>query len=97
VTNSVFAVIVLLLALSPFTAPFQTCSAGQAIAVAANNDDDGPGSIVAPVVPKTGHTPIAAPLLTSDGYRNSCAPLPPVSVGAKTVQHRPLRSTHLRI
>ena len=92
-----FAIIVLLLALSPFTAPFQTCDARQAIAVAAINHDDDPGSLVAPLVPKTRHTLIAPPALISEGYPTLCVPPAPLSALANGVPHQLLRPTILRI
>jgi hypothetical protein len=59
VIRDALAVIVLLLAMSPFTAPFQTCDGRQRTDVAVASHDDDPGSIVAPLVPKAIHVVVA--------------------------------------
>ena len=96
VLRDLFAIVVLLLAMSPFTAPFQTCDAGQAIAVAAVNHDDDPGSLVPPLVPRASHILIAppAPISAAPGL---WASLVPAGAVANRVQHPPLRPTILRI
>jgi hypothetical protein len=97
VLRDLFAVVVLLLAMSPFTAPFQTCDAGEAIAIAAVNHDDDPGSLVAPLVPKAPHILIAPPAPISEVHQGLCAPLVPSGAFSNRVQHPPLRPTILRI
>ena len=95
--RDLFAVVVLLLAMSPFTAPFQTCDPGHAIAVTAVNHDDDPGSLVAPVVPKAPHMLIAPPALISGAQQGLCASLVRLGPVANGFQHLPLRPTILRI
>ena len=95
--RDLFAVIVLLLATSPFTAPFQTCDAGPAIAIMAVNHDDDPGSLVAPVVPKAPHILVAPPALISGAPQGLCASLAPLGPVANGFHHLPRRPTTLRI
>ena len=95
VLRDLFAIVVLLLAMSPFTAPFQTCDAGQAIAVAAVNHDDDPGSLVPPV-PRAPHILIAPPAAISEAP-GLWAPLVPAGAVTNLVQPPPLRPTILRI
>jgi hypothetical protein len=53
------ALVFLVLAISPFTAPFQTFTAPQPLAVVTH--DNGSGSVVAPLITKTGRLTIAPP------------------------------------
>lgn len=95
--RDLFAIFVLSLAMSPFTAPFQTCDAGRAIAVAAVNHDDDPGSLVAPLVPKAPHLLIVPPAPISSAHQELRAPLVALGPVANGFQHPPLRPTILRI
>jgi hypothetical protein len=56
--NKLCALLLLALAASPFTAPFQTCGESNAtVAVELANEND-PGSLFAPRVTKSGHATI---------------------------------------
>lgn len=48
------ALVFLALAISPFTAPFQTCDDAGATVIAPLNSENDPGSLVAPLVTKPG-------------------------------------------
>ena len=55
------ALVLLGLAVSPFTAPFQTCyEASQAIVAPLTNEDD-PGSLVGPLLTQAGRLTVALP------------------------------------
>lgn len=95
--RDLFAIVVLLLAISPFTAPFQTCDAGYAIAVAAVSQDDEPGILVAPLVPKTSNGLIAPPTAISDAHQGWCAVSAPSRAVANLVYRPLIRPQILRI
>jgi hypothetical protein len=53
------ALVFLALAVSPFTAPFQTCAEARATVVAPLNSENDPGSLVSPLVTKAGRLTVA--------------------------------------
>jgi hypothetical protein len=97
--RNLFAVIVLLLAMSPFTAPFQTCGGGQPLGVAVAPLDDAAGSTVAPLVPKALDLLIAPPAPVTWSYKHACTCTAFVRVGlpAKAGEHPPHGLHILRI
>ena len=57
--KNLFALVFLALAVSPFTAPFQTCAEATAAVVAPLNNENDPGSLVSPLVTKAGRLTVA--------------------------------------
>lgn len=53
------ALVFLALAVSPFTAPFQTCAEAKAAVVAPFNNENEPGSLVSPLVTTAGRLTVA--------------------------------------
>jgi hypothetical protein len=54
-----FALVLLALAVSPFTAPFQTCAGANTAVVALLNNENDAGSLVSPLVTKAGRVTVA--------------------------------------
>jgi hypothetical protein len=57
--KNLFALVFLALAVSPFTAPFQTCAEATAAVVAPLDIENDPGSLVSPLVTKAGRLTVA--------------------------------------
>jgi hypothetical protein len=57
--KNLFALVFLALAVSPFTAPFQTCADATAAVVAPLNNGNDPGSLISPLVTKPGRLTVA--------------------------------------
>jgi hypothetical protein len=97
VVRHLFAVIVLLLAMSPFTAPFQTCDIGQPVAIAVTSHDDDAGSIVAPLVSKAPHLLIAPPAPIYWSKTHPCVAFVPLGWTASLRERPPDAVNILRI
>ena len=57
--KNLFALVFLALAVSPFTAPFQTCAEAKATVVAPLTNENDPGSLVSPLITKAGRLTVA--------------------------------------
>lgn len=86
-------------AISPFTAPFQTCDQARATVVAPLNSENDPGSLVSPLVTKAGRlTAAAAPPVGLDvSYVVPVAWLPPFTLPTRHNRNGSIRLTILRV
>jgi hypothetical protein len=97
--KNLFALVFLALAVSPFTAPFQTCADATAAAVAPLNNDKDPGSLVSPLVTKAGRLTVAAALPAALGvsYSVPLASLTPFIPPTNHIRHDSIGPTVLRV
>ena len=93
------ALALLVLAVSPFTAPFQTCGDVTAATVAPINNENDPGSLVSPLVTKTGRLTVAVARPTRLGvsYFVPLALFPPFVRPTSHTRHESIRPAVLRV
>jgi hypothetical protein len=93
------ALVFLALAVSPFTAPFQTCAEAKATVAAPLNNENDPGSLVPPLVTKAGRLTVAVapPGGLGVSYFVSLALLTPFIPPTSHIRHDSIRPTVLRI
>ena len=87
------------LAVSPFTAPFQTCTEATAAVVAPLNNENDPGSLVSPLVTKAGclTVAVAPPAGLGVSYLVPFASLTPFIPPTSHILHDSIRPTVLRV
>jgi hypothetical protein len=95
--NNLCALVFLALAVSPFTAPFQTCEASKAVVVAPINNENDPGSLVAPLVTQAGRVTVAPPARLTISNFVPVAHLTPFIPPASRIRHDSIRPTVLRV
>ncbi len=71
--NKLCAFAFLVLAVSPFTAPFQTCADPIPVVVGPISNEDAPGSLVSPLITTAGHLTVAVVVPARIGV-SSCVP-----------------------
>ena len=93
------AFVFLVLAVSPFTAPFQTCADTTAAVVAPLNNENDPGSLVPPLVTKAGRLTVAVapPAGLGVSYRVPPALFTPSLPPTSHIRHDSIRQTVLRV
>lgn len=93
------ALVFLALAVSPFTAPFQTCGEANAAVVAPINNENDPGSLVSPLVMKAGRltVAIASPGGLGVSHFVPLALLTPFIPPTSHTRHDSIRPTVLRV
>src|SRR5688572_29201847 len=96
--KNLFALAFLALAVSPFTAPFQTCADVTAVVTPLNSEND-PGSLISPLVTKAGRLTVAVP---APGALGVSCPRPlalftPFIPPTSHVRHDAIRPTVLRV
>jgi hypothetical protein len=97
--KNLFALVFLALAVSPFTAPFQTyAEAGAAVVAPLNNENDR-GSLVSPLVTKAGRLTVgvAPPSGFGVSYLPPLALFTPFIVPTSQIHHESIRPTVLRV
>lgn len=94
-----FALVFLGLAVSPFTAPFQTCAEATATVVAPLNNENDPGSLISPLVTKAGRLTVAVPAPAALGvsYPVPLALFTPFTPPTSHIRHDAIRPTVLRV
>lgn len=97
--KNLFALVFLALAVSPFTAPFQTCTEATAAVVAPLNNENDPGSLVSPLVTKAGRLTVAVapPASLGVSYLVPLASLTPFIPPTSHIRHDSIRPTVLRV
>lgn len=97
--KNLFAIVFLTLAVSPFTAPFQTCAEATAAVVAPLNNETDPGSLVSPLVTKVGRLTVAVAPSAGLGvsYFIPLASLTPFFPPTSHTRHDSIRTTVLRV
>ena len=95
--KNLFALVFLALAVSPFTAPFQTCAEASASVVAPLNNENDPGSLVSPLVTKAGRLAVASPAGLGVSYFVPLASLTPFIPPTSHIRHDSIRPTVLRV
>jgi hypothetical protein len=97
--KNLFALVFLALAVSPFTAPFQTCADVTAAVVAPITGENDPGSLVSPLVTKTGRLTVvvAAPAGFGVSFFVPLASLTPFIPSTSHIRHDSIRPTVLRL
>jgi hypothetical protein len=97
--KNLFALVFLALAVSPFTAPFQTCAEVSAAVVAPLNNANDPGSLVSPLVTKVGRLTVAVapPAGLGVSYLVPLASLTPFIPPTSHIRHDSIRPTVLRV
>ena len=91
------ALVLLALAVSPLTAPFQTYTETKATVVALLTSEDDPGSFVAPLVTNTGRLTVATPAGLGISYCIPVVFLAPFIPPASHIRRDSLRPTVLRV
>lgn len=91
------ALVFLALAVSPFTAPFQTWDEAKATVVAPLNNEDDPGSLVAPLVTKASRLTVAPPAGLVISYFVPIACLTPFIPPTSHTRRDSIRPTVLRV
>jgi hypothetical protein len=93
------ALVFLTLAVSPFTAPFQTCADATAAVVAPLNDETDPGSLVSPLVTKAGRLTVAVapPAGLGVSYFVPLASFTPFIPPTSHTRHDSIQPTVLRV
>lgn len=93
------ALVFLTLAISPFTAPFQTCAEAIAAVVAPLNNENDPGSLVSPLVTKAGRLTVAVapPAGLGVSYFIPLASLTPFIPATSHIRRDSIRPTVLRV
>lgn len=91
--------VLLALAVSPFTAPFQTCAETKTAVVGALNNENDPGSIVSPLVTETGRLTVAVapPVGLGVSYFVPLALFTPFIPPTSHVRDDSIRPTVLRV
>jgi hypothetical protein len=92
-----FALVLIGLTLSPFTAPFQTVTGRLDVAVAPLDNEDHPGSLIGPLVTQAGRLTIVPPTGVTISLVPPVAHLTPVLILASRVSHDLTRPTVLRL
>jgi hypothetical protein len=97
--KNLFAIVFLALAVSPLTAPFQTCAEATAAVVAPLNIENDPGSLISPLVTKVGRLTVAVapPAGLGVSYFTPFASLTPFFPPTSHTRHASIRPTVLRV
>jgi len=97
--KNLFALVFLALAVSPFTAPFQTCAEASAAVVAPVNNENDPGSLVSPLVTKAGRLTVAVAPPPGFGVSNlgPLALFTPFILPTSHIRQESIRPTVLRV
>ena len=97
--KKVCALVFLVLAVSPFTAPFQTCADATAAVVAPLNNESDPGSLVSPLVTKAGRLTVAVapPAGLGVSYFVPLASLTPFTPPTSHTRNDSIRPAVLRV
>jgi hypothetical protein len=91
------ALVFLALAVSPFTAPFQTYDDAEASITAPFNNGHDPGSLVAPMATKAGRLRVAPPTALAVSHFVPVALLTPFIQPATDIRGESIRPTVLRV
>ena len=94
--KNLVAVVFLVLAVSPFTAPFQTFNETRETVAPPLNEND-PGSLVGPLVTKASRVTIAPPTGSVNPYFASVSFLTPFIPLTRPVRHDAFRPAVLRL
>lgn len=97
--KNLFALVFLALAVSPFTAPFQTCAEATATLVVPLNNENDPGSLASPLVTKEGRLTVAVapPVGLGVSYFGPRALFTPFILPTSHIRHDSIRQTVLRV